>query len=742
MKKLISVILTILVMTSAFAFSASAGSKTDVYVSVSGSDANPGTKEAPLRTVKGAKEFLRTLKGSDDGTEVHFAEGTYFIDETLYFTADDMENVTFKGEGDVRFSGAYAVSGFTEETVNGVRAFTKQLDGKADFKSLFKGDKQLTQPRWPETGYFTVKATDPANDLWTEQNTPWSLTLGQRSFFADKKDVQRGFTNEEDVTVRILHYWHDEMMNVTSIDRQTGKIGLSRPSTMLIRDIDRYYFENVFEALNAPGEWYLNKKTDKLYYIPEEGENADTLELQASSLERLIDINGVNGIAFEGIRFENTDWNVTDLRDGSAWWDDWRTENNIDGPQAAFDVKGAITVNYAENVRFTNCEFINIGATAVKFINGVKNSSVENCYFENIAATGIFVGGQNVQPGTKETTENITISNNEIYKYGRKFFCAIGIQITFCDGAAIENNEIHDGYYTGISDGWNWGYTYQLTRNISIKNNLIYNIGQGWLSDMGGIYTLGIQPGTVLSGNVIHNVAADPGEGGYGGWGIYLDEGSSEILVEKNLVYACGNDGYHLHYGKDNTITNNIFALNSGSQMRVFSRDEDYLTADITGNILLTDGKAPVVSHARDISKTNVHDNYLWNLADPDDIFFIENDDFDHAMSLATAERKNFGKNNKVLDPAFADAKNFDFTIGENSPVLEKGFESWDYTEAGTLRDSVIGINRAGGTTAYSDSAVAMEYKSAKEQLPLINRLINKIMKLFSILKNMLAPVC
>ena len=744
MKKLISVILTACIMASCCICSAAAATNNtkELYVSPVGSDENPGTKEAPLRTVQGAKERLKSIKNDISGAVVHFAEGTYHIDETLFFTEEDAPDVTFRGEGDVRFSGAYEIGGFTEETVNGVKAFSKQLNGTASFKSLFRGDKQLTQPRYPETGYFTVKATDPSNDLWTEKNTPWSLCLGQRSFFADKNDVKTAFTNQEDVVVRILHYWHDEMMNVTSIDRVTGRIGLSRPSTMLIRDIDRYYFENVFEALNEPGEWYLNTKTNKLFYIPYEGEQADTLTLQASSLECMININGVSGIAFEGIRFENTDWNVTDQSEGSAWWSDWRVENNIDAPQAAFDVKGMITVNYAENVSFTNCEFVNIGATAVKFVNGVKNSSVENCYFENIAATGIFAGGQNVQPGTKETTENITIRNNEIYKYGRKFFCAIGIQITFCDGAEIENNEIHDGYYTGISDGWNWGYTYQLTRNIRIKNNLIYNIGQGWLSDMGGIYTLGIQPGTVLSGNVIHNVAADPGEGGYGGWGIYLDEGSSDILVEKNLVYACGSDGYHLHYGKDNTVRNNIFALNSNSQMRTYSRGEEYFTADITGNILLTEEKAPVISHARKLSQTGVHDNFLWNLTDAGDIFFVENDDLKKAMSLTTAERKGYSLNNAITDPMFTDAKSFDFSFRENSPVLQAGFETWDYTEAGTLQGSTIGLNRAGGTTAYNDHAAPMQYSAAREKLPFISMIINNLLKLFANLKKIFVPFC
>lgn len=165
-------------------------------------------------------------------------------------------------------------------------------------------------------------------------------------------------------------------------------------------------------------------------------------------------------------------------------------------------------------------------------------------------------------------TENITVRDNLIDGYGRYFYSAIGILLTHARGCDVSNNEIRNGYYSAISDGWLWGYNYSVTENNRICNNLIYNIGQGWLSDMGGIYTLGRQKGTVLSGNVIHNVAADPGEGGYGGWGIYLDEGSQSILVEKNLVYDCGSQSFHQHYGEFNVIRNNIFALSKEGQIR------------------------------------------------------------------------------------------------------------------------------------------------------------------------------
>lgn len=195
----------------------------------------------------------------------------------------------------------------------------------------------------------------------------------------------------------------------------------------------------------------------------------------------------------------------------------------------------------------------------------MQNASVQSCIFDNIGAQAVYIRGENVDVSDENVTKDIRVTNNSISKYGRVFFNAVGMLVIHANSVEISHNEIHDGYYTAVSVGWVWGYSYSVTYNNKICDNLIYNIGQGWLSDMGGIYTLGNQPGTVISGNIIHNVAADPDEGGYGGWGIYLDEGSSYITVEKNLAYSCGSNAYHLNYGSYNMVRNNIFVLSGES---------------------------------------------------------------------------------------------------------------------------------------------------------------------------------
>ena len=102
--------------------------------------------------------------------------------------------------------------------------------------------------------------------------------------------------------------------------------------------------------------------------------------------------------------------------------------------------------------------------------------------------------------------------------------------------------------YVGISVGWQWGFGRTGNANSVISSNYISTIGQGQLSDMGCIYHLGIDSGTLIEGNICTNTSSYY----YGGWGYYLDEGSSNVTVRGNLAFDLKTAGFTQHYGRCN----------------------------------------------------------------------------------------------------------------------------------------------------------------------------------------------
>ncbi len=266
---------------------------------------------------------------------------------------------------------------------------------------------------------------------------------------------------------------------------------------------------------------------------------------------------------------------------------------------------------------------------------------------------------------------------------------ACGVFLAHARGCRISNCDIGDFLYTGVSFGWNWGYGESVCRDNILENNHIHHIGWAYLSDMGGVYNLGAAPGTVIRGNHIHHVASNH----YGGWGLYTDEGSANVLMENNLVHDTSEAGFHQHYGFHNIVRNNIFAFGKNAQIQR-SRNEALLAFVYEKNIVLWEPGSPLLggnernwaffkNPPRGYPKDNLpmRRNLYWRTDGKMDEKLAE--------TWTWMEWQAMGRDNGSLfaDPLFENVAARDFRLKPGSPAEKTGFKPWDLTTAGVRKD-------------------------------------------------------
>jgi len=154
------------------------------------------------------------------------------------------------------------------------------------------------------------------------------------------------------------------------------------------------------------------------------------------------------------------------------------------------------------------------------------------------------------------------VANNHIHRCGVIYHGCVGVWAGITEATAIRHNEIHDLPYTGVSVGWTWNTNPTPCRGNLVEYNHIHHVMQT-LSDGGGIYTLGRQPDTALRGNVIDDVPLNAGRAESNG--MFLDEGSSEILIEGNTIYHIRRSPIRFHKATGNTVRSNVLVSESNT---------------------------------------------------------------------------------------------------------------------------------------------------------------------------------
>jgi hypothetical protein len=430
--------------------------------------------------------------------------------------------------------------------------------------------------------------------------------------------------------------------------------------------------ENVREALDTPGQFYLDRVSGLLTYLPRPGESIDTAEVIAPVLPQVVLVEGVarhgdqparfvEWLRFEGLVFSHTEW-VPGPEDALT-------------PQAAAHVPGAVLFARARHCSLRDCGVTHVGTYGVEAREACSDIDIARNTIADLGAGGVKIwhAGDHGETSLDAGCRRITVADNEIADGGHRHHQGVGVLVGRCSGNSVVHNHVHDFDYTGISVGWTWGYQESGAYGNVIERNHVHDIGRGMLSDMGGIYTLGVSPGTRIRYNVFHDIDSR----GYGGWGIYTDEGSSGILIESNLVYRTKSQGFHQHYGRGNVVCNNIFAF--GREAAVArTRIEPHESFAFTGNIVLFDGTGRVLAGDWKETRATFDRNLYFRVGGDDRPLDFAGGDF------AAWQGRGMDVHSLVADPLMKDPLHGVFQLDRQSPAIEKlGFVPWDYGTVG-----------------------------------------------------------
>jgi hypothetical protein len=560
----------------------------EVYVSPTGNDAAAGTAAAPLATLAAARDKADVLKANNTPVTVFLRGGTYYLSAPVVFGPANSGAATapivytaYGSEKPVISGGIKVPSAAWAVSSGSIMVTTIAQNLKVD--QLFLNGKRQVLARFPNFNAATVILDGyDANCLSRVGN--W------------------GNPGEGPGYIRGLHtnQWGGNSYKIT------GKNGTTLTQTW-VGDNNRgsglhatyRMVENIYEELDAAGEWFYRKSTGQLFFWPPAGTNLSTATIELASQDELLRFVGTSGttagstkyIQFNGITFTHTFRTLFSKPYETILKSDW-----------ALARAGTVFMQNAENIRIANCLFDQVGGNGV-FLSGYnRNNVIYNNVFIDAGASGVLMVGltssvrcPNSWSGTPTCTDRargpltndypayIVVDNNMINHPGRfeKQSAGINLSMTSCD--TVRHNTVHDCPRAGINftDGcwggsvieFNWAYNTVLeTSDHGPFNAWGRDRNERWSTDTTAT-TLDAQQTTIIRNNRFEVK---------GGFGIDMDDQASNYWQSSNL---CMGGGLKLQWNRYNTYINNILVRNADVEITgVWAGSNHYMTRNIFTN--------------------------------------------------------------------------------------------------------------------------------------------------------------
>ena len=540
---------------------AAVGHARELHVAPDGDDANAGTVDAPLATLAGAVAAARTA-ADDAAPTITLHGGTYRITETVKLTAEDSgtANAPFviraaPGE-EVRLTGGTRIgdwqpvsdAAISQRLAAEARPHVLQADLKglgvssfgtvgpsaAQRAELFSDQQYMTLARYPNDGFVRIAdvpdeakqkrpISDPKRPDINRHEGPFNYAGDQPERWGQASDIWvHGFW---------YHDWRDEYHRVSRFNLERKELWPKPPYHGYgYREGQRYYYLNILEELDQPGEWFLDREAGIVYLWPPSP--IDEAEVTFPELqEPMLTLDGASHVSIRGLTLECSR-------------------------------AGAITVSGGEGIEVTGCVVRNVGGTGISIAGGAGHT-VRSCDVYGVGATAIFVNGgdrETLAPGG-HVVENCHIHHfAQVQKTYQHAVTLHGV------GNRISHCAIHDSPHAGI------GYA----GNDHVIEYCDFTRVAQETGDVGCIYAAmdWTYTGHVFRHNYFHHIHA-PGK--LGCFTIYPDLPCGGIHLYGNVFYDV-DQVFHTNSGRGMLIENNLFVkCRRGMRFNVWMDSQKFL---------------------------------------------------------------------------------------------------------------------------------------------------------------------
>ena len=636
----------------------------DLFVSPTGDDAHPGTSANPFATLTRANQAARRFAGREPVT-VHVRGGTYYLTAPLVLGPSDSGTaaapVNWLADSNHApvLSGGIKLSPKWEPFRDGI--WQASVPAGTSFDQLFINGELQVLARYPNR--------NPAERIF--QGYAADAIAPERS--ARWKDPRGAFLH-----AMHKHEWGGFHYVVTGRDAKgelTLEGGWQNNRRMGMHDQQRFV-ENVFEELDAPGEWFLDASKRQLFFHPPAGLDLKTALVEGVRLRHLIEFRGtreqpVRHIRLQGLTFRHTQRTFMDNKE-PLLRSDWTTyrggavlfqgaeDCSLEG--STFDQVGGNAVfvdGYNRRLQMRELHIFKAGGNGIAFVgstNAVRSPLLEYSQRQTLTEINRFPG-----PRTADFPSDCLVDDCLIHETGRVEKQTAPIQIAMSSRITVRNCSLYDVPRAGINIGDGcWGG--HLIEHCDVFDTVRETGDHGSFNSWGRdrYWLPGIKEVDALVAEHPELPKLDAMETTTlrhnrwrcdHGWDIDLDDGSSNYLITENL---CLNGGLKLREGFHRVVENNIIVNNSFHPHVWYAKSGDVFRRNI------------VMTWYRPIGMpTNWGSEINGNLLPDDD-------------ALARSRKLGLDTRSVAGDPRFTDPAKGDYTLATNSPALAIGFMNFD----------------------------------------------------------------